>query len=98
MEKIRLILLKKDMSLTKLFQTYDRNKDDILDTKEFEKALSDCGCPITPNLSQFLCLDVFDPAATKQRRSAKITKKVLRKYIECFGTMGSKMVRVKDKA
>lgn len=46
---------------------------------------------------QFLYTEVLDPQATKQKRTPKVTKKALRKYIECFGAMGSKMVRVKDK-
>ena len=96
-EQIRKTLIKKDMNLNKLFQNYDRNKDDILDVKEFEKAMEDMGLIIPTNLSLFLLSEVFDPLASKQRRSAKITKKILRKYVECFGTIGSKLVKVKEK-
>lgn len=86
------------MNLNKLYQTYDRNKDDIMDTKEFEKAMEDMGLMIPTNAAQFLYAEVFDPQAAKLRRSVKITKKVLRKYVECYGTMGSKLVKVKDKS
>lgn len=96
-EQIRKTLLKKDMTLNKVFQNYDRNNDDILDVKEFEKAMEDIGLMIPSNLAQFLYTEVFDPLATKQRRSAKITKKILRKYVECYGTMGSKLVKIKEK-
>ena len=96
LEQIRLVLLKKDLGLNNLFKNYDKNKDDILEIKEFESALQACGLTIPSNLLKFLYTDVFDPLATKQRRTAKITKKVLRKYIDCFGSMGSKMVKSKE--
>ena len=83
--------------MNKMYQTYDRNRDDVLDQKEFEKAMSDYGLNIQPNLALFLYHEVFDPSASRQRRSVKISKKVLRKFVECYGVMGSKMVRVKDR-
>ena len=81
------------MTLTKLFQTYDRNKDDILEAKEFEKALEDMGVKLPSNIYQFLLTDIFDPQAQKQRRSPRITKKILRKYVEGNGVIGSKVVQ-----
>jgi len=96
LEKMRLSLLKNDLNLNQLFTKYDRNRDDVLDAKEFEKALGDCGLEISPNLSVFLNAEVFDPLAAKQRRNAKISKKVLRKYLECHGAMGSRQVKVRD--
>ena len=39
LEQIRLVLLKKDLGLNNLFKNYDKNKDDILEIKEFESAL-----------------------------------------------------------
>jgi hypothetical protein len=85
------------VNLNKLYQNYDKNRDDIMDAKEFEKAMEDLGLLIPTNVAQFLYGEVFDPMATKLRRSVKITKKVLRKYVECYGNMGSKLVKVKDK-
>lgn len=98
LEQIRKLLLKKDMTLSKLFQTYDRNKDDILEAKEFEKALEDMGVKLPSNIYQFLLTEIFDPQAQKQRRSARITKKILRKYVEGNGVIGSKMVQQKEKS
>lgn len=68
-----------------------------MDTKEFERGLGEYGLHIPPNLLLFLYHEVLDPKAATQRRSPRIAKAVLRKYVECFGAMGSKMVRVRDR-
>lgn len=47
-------------------------------------------------MAQLLYSDIFDPKSAKLRIPVKITKKVLRKYVECYGNIGSKYVKVKD--
>jgi Ca2+-binding EF-hand superfamily protein len=49
-EKIRISLIRLGLSVSKLFQKYDSNKDGILDEQDFIKILSDCQLGLGKNM------------------------------------------------